>query len=75
MSHDISFSNFILVDYCASNPCLNGGLCVGIPGYYSCNCTVGFAGKDCEGECTLHIDECGKPSSSYVTNLSGIKMT
>ena len=60
MSHDISFSNFILVDYCASSPCLNDGLCVPIPGYYSCNCTVGFAGKNCEGKCTLNIDECGR---------------
>jgi hypothetical protein len=34
---------------CHPNPCLNGGLCTDEPGdLYSCECTEGFTGSDCE---------------------------
>ena len=35
------------MDECASNPCRNGTCIDGI-NYYTCNCTVGFVGKNCD---------------------------
>ena len=35
------------VDECASNPCQNGTCMDGINDY-TCNCTVGFIGKNCD---------------------------
>ena len=33
---------------CASNPCLNGGGCVGDSMSYTCNCRSAFTGTSCE---------------------------
>nr|XP_017451421.1 cadherin EGF LAG seven-pass G-type receptor 3 isoform X4 [Rattus norvegicus] len=33
--------------FCASGPCKNGGLCSERWGGFSCDCPVGFGGKDC----------------------------
>ena len=36
------------IDFCAANPCKNGGSCQnGITGY-SCSCQQGFTGDNCE---------------------------
>ena len=36
------------IDECASSPCQNGGTCVDGVNSYTCNCDVGYAGKNCE---------------------------
>lgn len=36
------------VDECASDPCLNGGLCRDSPDAFRCLCDAGFAGDRCE---------------------------
>ena len=35
-------------DDCLSNPCQNGGTCQDEINSYTCNCTAGFTGHDCE---------------------------
>ena len=45
---------FADIDECASSPCQNGGTCVDDSNSYTCNCVVGYAGKNCETD----IDEC-----------------
>ena len=49
------------MDFCASNPCQNGGTCNLIEGTkkevgtftYTCDCPLGFEGEQCESECTV----------------------
>ena len=36
------------IDDCASSTCQNGGTCVDGVNSYTCNCDVGYAGKNCE---------------------------
>jgi len=36
------------VDDCASSPCRNAGTCVDGVNQYTCNCLLGFAGRQCE---------------------------
>lgn len=36
------------VNYCAKNPCRNGGKCQNGKSSYVCQCPSGFAGKNCE---------------------------
>ncbi len=36
------------VDDCADNPCLNGGACFDGDGTYTCECSNGFEGPNCE---------------------------
>ena len=44
---------------CASYPCQNGGVCTdGILSQYTCECPVGFDGKNCE----QNIDDCADSS-------------
>ncbi|XP_068110920.1 cadherin EGF LAG seven-pass G-type receptor 3 [Hyperolius riggenbachi] len=33
--------------FCDSNPCKNGGTCSALWGTYTCDCPLGFGGKDC----------------------------
>jgi len=37
-----------LEDFCASAPCLNGGLCISTDGSFQCQCAPGFDGTVCE---------------------------
>ena len=46
MSENIIFLTDI--DECASNPCLNSGICNDHVNRYSCSCKRGFAGTHCE---------------------------
>jgi hypothetical protein len=39
------YANF---NFCANNPCQNGGQCSLTPRYYSCECRNGFHGNHCE---------------------------
>jgi hypothetical protein len=39
---------FIDIDECINNPCMNGGTCNNMPGYYECICPVGWYGSKCQ---------------------------
>lgn len=40
------------IDECLNMPCKNGATCNNKPGSYSCSCSAGWTGKDCdEGNC------------------------
>ena len=47
---------FVVTDIleCASNPCLNGGVCEEHINYYTCQCPPGTTGYNCDGKYT-HI--------------------
>ena len=40
--------SFLDIDDCASFPCENNGTCVDGLNGYTCRCSVGFTGDDCE---------------------------
>ena len=43
---------------CSGLPCQNNGTCIPDPGAannYTCNCTAGFTGKNCSGECKFYF--------------------
>ena len=41
-------------NYCASNPCQNGGSCEELANDYICSCVFGWGGKDCD----INTDDC-----------------
>ncbi|PNJ50112.1 CRB1 isoform 1, partial [Pongo abelii] len=36
------------IDECASDPCVNGGLCQDLLNKFQCLCDIAFAGEHCE---------------------------
>eukprot|EP00062_Callorhinchus_milii_P015212 gi/632965391/ref/XP_007898867.1/ PREDICTED: protocadherin Fat 4-like [Callorhinchus milii] len=44
----------LLIDYCESAPCSNGGTCLNYPGGFNCTCTEVYSGL----LCTADVDEC-----------------
>ena len=36
------------IDYCNSNPCMNGATCVDNVSSFTCNCPAGYSGDTCE---------------------------
>ena len=44
------------LDECASNPCLNGGLCKQLlPPGYTCVCPEEYYGENCENGMYMHV--------------------
>ena len=43
------------IDDCDSYPCENNATCVDEVNDYTCNCTVGYFGKNCSQSMILHI--------------------
>lgn len=44
------------IDECLNIPCKNGATCNNKPGSYSCSCSAGWTGKDCdEGNCLVKV--------------------
>ncbi|KAK2581667.1 hypothetical protein KPH14_002164 [Odynerus spinipes] len=42
------------INYCASNPCVNGGTCSSTRDGYNCTCPPDWKGKNCQ----INVDEC-----------------
>ena len=42
------FLLYTVVDFCALDPCLNGGTCRNEPSGHTCSCPVGFVQPDCD---------------------------
>ncbi|PIK60375.1 notch [Apostichopus japonicus] len=42
------------IDYCSGDPCQNDATCISLQDDYTCNCTSGYEGINCEND----IDEC-----------------
>ena len=47
--------NFVDINECAGDPCLNGGTCTDGVNSYTCSCTAGFTGKECETSKSFYI--------------------
>ena len=45
--------NFVDIDNCEGNPCLNGGTSTDGVGSYTCSCAAVFTGMDCERSMSL----------------------
>lgn len=39
---------FLLVLYCTSDPCMNGGSCLEVLNSFTCVCSLGFTGRRCQ---------------------------
>jgi hypothetical protein len=64
-------SYFILLDDCASNPCLHGGNCTDLVNSFQCACPEGFAGLRCESRqdlCSNSVCGAGRCVPDYVYN-------
>ena len=62
-------------DQCASNPCLNDGLCIDGDYRYTCQCLPGFSGQKCqfrddEGKITSNQNQVDLhfPKKNYTVN-------
>lgn len=56
-------------DFCASNPCANGGACQNGESGYTCACPPGFSGARCE----TNINECaGNPCKNGAACTDGV---
>ena len=40
--------DYVLIDQCVSNPCVNGANCTDGYNDYTCACVAGYTGKNCE---------------------------
>ena len=47
--------NFVDINDCGVNPCLNGGTCLDGVNSYTCSCAAGFSGKACMTSESLYI--------------------
>ncbi|KAK3599021.1 hypothetical protein CHS0354_012500 [Potamilus streckersoni] len=55
-------------DYCAENPCRNGGNCINEAYGFTCECPAGFTGEDCSRRCSAGGDVVfAVDTSRYVT--------
>ncbi|KAL3854733.1 hypothetical protein ACJMK2_013983 [Sinanodonta woodiana] len=55
-------------DYCAGNPCKNGGKCLNESFGFTCECPAGFTGEDCTRSCSAGGDVVfAVDTSRYVT--------
>ena len=48
----------VSIDYCASDPCDNGGTCINEENGFTCQCVGGYTGENC----TINIDDCALKS-------------
>lgn len=57
----------VITDVCLANePCENGGICTTLPNNkYTCDCTLGFTGENCQHILNLDID-CHFKGNSYL---------
>ena len=65
-----SYTCFLELDACFSNPCQNNGVCSGNLSSYSCRCPNGFKGQNCEGwffSCHFNYFVLGCPLRSVKT--------
>jgi len=52
------------IDYCQSDPCMNGATCLTTTGRYFCACPAGFTGFRCEvGESVMLCNYCWSENS------------
>ncbi|XP_066274817.1 macrophage mannose receptor 1-like [Branchiostoma lanceolatum] len=62
---------FVGIDICDPDPCKNGGVCSHDTYTYSCECTDGWAGRNCEGRCPSgynpHLGSCFKAYDEHKT--------
>ena len=50
--------HFVDIDECNSSPCENGGTCVDGVYEYTCSCTFGHTGDQCETSKNFLVDKC-----------------
>jgi Notch-like protein len=49
MLNNLNVSFILDINECASGPCMYGGTCSNLENAYSCSCTNGYSGKNCQG--------------------------
>ncbi|KAH3818161.1 hypothetical protein DPMN_119757 [Dreissena polymorpha] len=66
---DGSDTNCININECVSDPCLNGATCVNGVAKYTCQCSAGWTGNNCQTD----IDECAiLPCKYAATCIDGL---